>query len=248
MSQQEQKQPQRPTSNGDLIDAVAGVATGIGRVGYGLLSFGLDLLPPQSRRHMYNAIHELSYGFARLPRDFAEIAGSEIERWAGADDAPVAQPTTTPAVQKRYQAVPATLGAALNANPAPAAEPPAPAEPSVSRVPTGISISHIEYDPPGRDVDGEYVLIVNNAHQAVALTGWVLTDGDARHTFTFPAFTLAAGGTVKVWTKRGQASASDLYWGSRTAIWNNDGDTGTLKTDDGVTVSVFAYEGNRKKR
>jgi hypothetical protein len=97
-------------------------------------------------------------------------------------------------------------------------------------------------------VDGEYVLIVNNAHQAVALTGWVLTDGDARHTFTFPAFTLAAGGTVKVWTKRGQASASDLYWGSRTAIWNNDGDTGTLKTDDGVTVSVFAYEGNRKKR
>jgi hypothetical protein len=134
--------------NSALLDPIEDVARGVARVGYGLFSLGLGLLPKQSRQHMQNAVRELSYGFASLPRDFAEIAGVEIERWAGA--AP-AEPT--PRVQHitvvdetnshaetqdmtRLSAAPAppTPVTRVEASPAPPA-PAAPAAPAVASEP-----------------------------------------------------------------------------------------------------------------
>jgi hypothetical protein len=232
----------RTGRNGDLIDAVEGFAAGVGRLGYGLLSFGLDLLPPQTRRHMYNAIHELSYAFASLPRDFADIAGAEIERWAGPAAGAAAPEAAKPVRVTRLSPEATTLDASPDAATIFTADAP-PVERSAA--PGGVAIAHIEYDPPGRDVDGEYVLIVNTSNLPMLLTGWSLSDGEERHTFTFPSFTLSPGGEVKVWTGTGVNDETNLYWGSRTAIWNNDGDTGTLKDAAGMTISVFAYEGNK---
>jgi hypothetical protein len=118
-----------------------------------------------------------------------------------------------------------------------------PEEPAAGITATGVAISHIEYDPPGRDIDGEYVLVINSTDAPVALAGWTLSDGDAKHVYTFPAYTLAAGATVTIWSKRGDDDADNLYWGSRSAIWNNDGDTGTLRDAGGATVSVYTYTG-----
>jgi large subunit ribosomal protein L20 len=108
---------------------------------------------------------------------------------------------------------------------------------------TGVAISFIEFNPEGRDVDGEYVRIVNSTGQAIDMTGWLLRDGDAKHTFNFPAFSLAAGAEAQLWTKAGENDATNLYWGSRSAIWNNSGDTATLFNADGVEVSSYTYEG-----
>lgn len=134
-------------------------------------------------------------------------------------------------------AAPAQAAAAV-APPAPVAPPPA-AAPATA----GVSIAHIEFDPPGRDLDGEYVLVRNATERAVDLIGWTITDGDVKHTFTFPAFTLAPGAEVKVWSKGGVADGANLYWGNRGAIWNNTGDTGTLTDASGAVVSSYTYAG-----
>jgi hypothetical protein len=217
--------------NGDLIDSAEELASGVGRLGYGLLSFGIELLPPQSRGHMRNAIRELSYAFAELPRSFAEIAGEPIEEWAAAsDDAFATAPAgaTTAARRVRIYEAPGD-GEPLGAAPAVAA---------------GVTIEHIEYNPPGADLLGEYVRISNRGPEPVALTGWTLSDGHARHSYTFPAFTLAPGASVQLWTKAGLDDMANLYWGQRSPVWNNDGDSGFLRDAAGVIVASHTYVGD----
>jgi large subunit ribosomal protein L20 len=114
-----------------------------------------------------------------------------------------------------------------------------PAKPSYE----GLTISHLEYDPPGRDVDGEYVRISNSSGAALDLSGWTLRDNDDKHVYTFPAFSLAAGAEVQIWTRAGDNDAANLYWASRSAIWNNDGDTAVLSDASGAEVVRYSYEG-----
>lgn len=111
-------------------------------------------------------------------------------------------------------------------------------------VETGIRISQIVYNPPGEDLDGEFVRLVNQGEEAIELTGWLLQD-NARspHVFTFPTFTLAAGATVQVWVGSGQNDAANLYWGFGAPVWNNDGDTATLLTNSGAVAAQCAYPG-----
>ncbi len=102
-----------------------------------------------------------------------------------------------------------------------------------------IRISYIEYDPQGLEYE-EYVLIENSGAEARDLSGWTLED-EAYHVFRFPAFSLGAGTSVRVWTKEGQNSSTDLYWGYRRAIWDNDGDTACLKDSRGQLVDEYGY-------
>ena len=381
MSEDTTSRPSRPSDR--ILGTVEGVVAPVARFGYGLLDLGLGLLPPQSRQHMRNAIRELSYAFASLPRNFADIAGREIEPWAvrgdveaaliartaapapetrpapapaakpaaptpapaarpaapapeakpaapgaaattgaapapetkpaapnAAKPAPKTRPAPTPAPAARPAAAPAPgtklaapapetkpaapgaaapTGAALapEAKPAPAPAPeakpaapapetkpaapgaaaptgaapapetrPAPAAP-VTRISSGsagatattaaITIAHIEFKPEGRDVEGEYVLIRNTSTQAADMTGWKLHDGAQRHTYIFPPFVLAPGAEVKLWTRTGANDAANLYWGQRVAVWNNEGDTGTLLDARGAVVSRYTYSGDRGK-
>jgi hypothetical protein len=175
---------------------------------------------------------------------------------AAADDPPALAPVELAPVEEPAAVVvelaPVAEPAAVVVELAPVEEPAAVVvelapveEPAAASVATGVDIAHIEYDPPGRDLDGEYVLLWNTSETPVALTGWVLTDGDAKHTYTFPPFTLAPGSEVKLWTKRGADDASNLYWNNSRAIWNNDGDTGTLRDASGTTISVYTYTGKK---
>lgn len=245
----DQNRQGRPGRNNELLDAAEELAVGVGRLGYSLLSFGLNLLPAQSRTHMHRAISELSYGFASLPRDFAAIAGAEVERWAAdADAAPqatgVAQPHPGAADPAPVRRVPlAPTGEPAAAEPAPTLGAPLAVIPPPPATVVGVGISFIEFDPPGRDVDGEYVVISNGNSVTVELTGWTLRDGQARHSFIFPTFRLAPGAELRVWTKTGANDESNLYWGSRSAIWNNNGDTATLTDAAGAVVSTYSYTG-----
>jgi hypothetical protein len=101
-----------------------------------------------------------------------------------------------------------------------------------------VRIAHLEYNPPGPDVPGEYVLIQNSGNNSVDLTGWMLSD-IAYHTYRFPSFVLSPNGYVRIWTKQGVDSATDLYWGRRAAIWNNVGDRAFLRDNRGLLVSEF---------
>lgn len=105
-----------------------------------------------------------------------------------------------------------------------------------------VTIIDVAYDPPGDELQGEYALLRNTGRLAVTMTGWTLRD-EAGATFTFPPFTLGAGAEVRVWVKTGVNSATDLYWGRGQPVWNNSGDTATLRDAGGTVRSVFSYSG-----
>jgi hypothetical protein len=86
------------------------------------------------------------------------------------------------------------------------------------------------------------VVIKNTGTTRKALTGWTLRDA-SRHVYKFPTFRLGAGKSVKVHTGKGANTLGNLYWRSSSYIWNNDGDTATLKKKSGVVADKCSYTG-----
>lgn len=85
----------------------------------------------------------------------------------------------------------------------------------------------------------ERVKISNKGSSPVSLNGWKVEDEGSKHTYTFPSYTLDSGSTVTVYTEKGTNTASELYWGSGSPIWNNDGDTAYLYDNNGKLVSTL---------
>ena len=120
--------------------------------------------------------------------------------------------------------------------------------PSPTSIPTtepsnDVRLVRIVYNPDGEDVmQGERVEIRNPGSMAVEMTGWALSD-EAANRYVFPSFTLPGGATAAVWAKAGTDNGTDLYWGRTQAVWNNDGDTATLATGNGIAVDICVYIG-----
>lgn len=112
-------------------------------------------------------------------------------------------------------------------------------QPAPTPVPD-LRITYVEYNPPGDDVEGEYVRIQNFGGGTPGMAGWTLHDESA-HIFTFPDIVFPGSGELRVWTKVGVDTATDLYWGSAAPIWTNTGDTATLANALGTPVSVYSY-------
>jgi hypothetical protein len=96
----------------------------------------------------------------------------------------------------------------------------------------------------GKAATGEYVEIKNIGDCSQILTGWTLSD-QAFHTFLFPTFLLAAGMTMRVWVGPGENTASDLYWGRNTSVWNDRGDVATLRDASGSLVQEFPIKATK---
>ncbi len=107
-----------------------------------------------------------------------------------------------------------------------------------------LSLVDINADAEGNDnenLNDEYVVLENTGESTLDLSGWELVD-EAGKTFEFPdGFTLAPGERVTIHSGSGTDSATDLYWGQETAVWNNGGDTVTVRTDDGTVVIEESY-------
>lgn len=151
---------------------------------------------------------------ANTPKDLGRVQGVDLP---GVDQRPKAPPTPPKAV----------------APPSAAEMPAAPA----------VAITSIEFNPAGRDIDGEYVRIENNTAAPIDLSGWTLRDLGRKHSYTFRSFILAPGGVVQLWSKSGADDAANLYWGNSAAIWNNTGDTAILSDAAGNEVARFSYTG-----
>lgn len=110
----------------------------------------------------------------------------------------------------------------------------------------GARITAIYFNSPGNDtgsnssLNAEWVRIKNTTSTRKTLTGWTLRDSST-HVFTFPTFGLAAGAAVKVHTGSGGDTAGNLYWHESGYIWNNDGDTATLRNAGGTVVDRCSY-------
>ena len=84
----------------------------------------------------------------------------------------------------------------------------------------------------------EWVEIINVGEPAQDLTNWTLQDGQ-NHTYTFPVFVLAPGGAVKVHTRYGNDTDTDLYWNRAGTVWNNEGDVATLADEEENVIAVY---------
>jgi len=112
--------------------------------------------------------------------------------------------------------------------------------------PTGeLVVSEVHADAEGderENLNDEYVVFTNRGDASLDLSGWTIAD-EAGTTYTFPdGFSLDAGESVTLHTGSGADTASDLYWGSGSPIWNNGGDTVIVRNAQGDIVSKEPYE------
>jgi hypothetical protein len=104
-----------------------------------------------------------------------------------------------------------------------------------------------QYDSPGKDtrsnasLNAEWIQLVNTGTKAVSLKGWKIVDKS--RTYTFGSVTIAGhGGKVTLHTGKGTNTKTSLYWGSGNYVWNNTGDTATLKTSAGKTHDTCTWK------
>ncbi len=111
---------------------------------------------------------------------------------------------------------------------------------------TGLTVARIHADADGNDHDNlndEYVVLQNSGNDALDVSGWIVSD-DSGHTYRIPTGTsLKPGASVTLYTGSGSDSATKLYWGSDSAVWNNGGDTVLVRTADGTVVVRDRYSG-----
>lgn len=114
-----------------------------------------------------------------------------------------------------------------------------------------MEFTRIVYNPPGRDTFGkmnlEYVRVTNHSTATYRMTGWTITDAQ-NHKYTFPAgYRLLPGQVAIVHTGHGvtdKPHRGHLYWNSRNYIWNNGGDTATLRSASGRLYDTCSYRPN----
>jgi hypothetical protein len=90
----------------------------------------------------------------------------------------------------------------------------------------------------------EYVVIENADSQTVNFDGWTLSDA-ADQTYTFGDISVGSGETVVVTTNEtpsdGAPSAEfSINWDAGF-VWNNAGDTATLRDASGAVVDTYSY-------
>ena len=108
-----------------------------------------------------------------------------------------------------------------------------------------LALTWINADAEGDDrenLNGEYLVFRNMGDETLNLTGWTVTD-TAGNRYTVPeGVTLEADATVTLHTGSGTDTEDHLYWGSKTPVWNNGGDTVTLRNNTGTIVLEETYE------
>jgi micrococcal nuclease len=107
-----------------------------------------------------------------------------------------------------------------------------------------LSISRVHADAEGNDHENEndeYIVFKNSGDSTLDISGWTVKD-EADHTYVVPdGVTVEAGATITLYTGSGTDTKTELYWGSDAAIWNNGGDTISVRDDSGTLVIEYEY-------
>jgi hypothetical protein len=85
----------------------------------------------------------------------------------------------------------------------------------------------------------EWMKLSNKGPSPVSLKGWKIKDEGSKNIYTIPSYTLNSGTTLTLYTGKGTNSATAMYWGSSSPIWNNDGDKAYLYNDNGELISTL---------
>lgn len=90
-------------------------------------------------------------------------------------------------------------------------------------------------------INTEWFRLTNSAKQAADLTGWTVRDAQ-NNVYTFGSgYRLGAGQSVYVRTGKGTNTATNRFWGRTAYVWDDNGDTATLRGRDGKVVDTCRY-------
>jgi micrococcal nuclease len=110
---------------------------------------------------------------------------------------------------------------------------------------TPLRLGAIEPNAPGDDAanpNGEWVEVINDSAEVVALDGWGVKDESSRHRFAFPpGSTLDPGETVRILSGCGTDTPTVLHWCADGPVWTNSGDTAFLLAPGGAVVDRLSY-------
>lgn len=87
------------------------------------------------------------------------------------------------------------------------------------------------------DLNSERVLLKRSGPGELSLAGWQLLEEDGE-VFTFPKLTLYEDGAVNLYTRSGQPTVVDLYWGLDAPVWRS-GETVVLLDDQGDVRATY---------
>ena len=88
----------------------------------------------------------------------------------------------------------------------------------------------------------EYIEIENTSNNSVNMKNWYIkVESNSAMRYNFPDFTLGGGKTVRVWTKFGQDTTSNLFWNWPEPIWKDNGDCAYLRDNAGVLRDKYCY-------
>ena len=109
---------------------------------------------------------------------------------------------------------------------------------------TEIAVATIHADADGNDhenLNDEYIVFENTGGEPIDLGGWTVADA-AGASYQIPTgFSLESDDSVTLYTGSGTDSDTELYWGAGRAVWNNGGDTITLKDESETVVLQREY-------
>jgi competence protein ComEC len=119
-----------------------------------------------------------------------------------------------------------------------------PAETTSTSTDDRLDLVEIHANAAGDDAEnlnGEYVTLEHTGASSLDLSGWTLADA-AGHSYTIPEGTvLEPGDQLTIYTGSGTDSATALYWGQSSPVWNNGGDTVILRDATGTTIIEETY-------
>jgi hypothetical protein len=112
----------------------------------------------------------------------------------------------------------------------------------VSADASDVAISEVFFDPSGSDTGLEYIVVQNFGSDDVDMTGWDLYPSGAGY-FTFPAFTLSAGDSVKINLRvEGVDTATELFHTTATSnMGNSSGSVALFSSGTHSADTIISY-------
>ena len=106
-------------------------------------------------------------------------------------------------------------------------------EPTVASIPPlEQEVTRIEVIYGAEYLQDELVVLQRVGTEDLPVYGWYLEDEDGNR-FEFPALTLKAGAEVNVYSRSGDSTVLELYWGSSRSVWSV-----------GETARIYDPQGN----
>ena len=87
------------------------------------------------------------------------------------------------------------------------------------------------------DVNNEVVEFVRMGEGDLRLTGWQVVD-EQRHRYTFPDLLLNKNGAVRLYSREGQNTVMELFWGLGEPVWSS-GEVVTLLDPEGNIRATY---------